>query len=83
MRLTAIFGSLSSVLAIATLAALESIKVYRKDATFPWMAEAMQIVYPQTLGDGLSLVGAVASGLVLGLTLAAIWLTRLHHRVIA
>jgi len=77
MRLTAVFGAISSLFAIATLAALEAIKVYRKDATFPWMVEAMKIVNPGTIGEWLSLGGAVASGLVLGLTLAAIWLTRM------
>ncbi len=80
MRWTAVFGSLSSALAIATLAALESIKVFRKDATFPWSAEVMRIVSPHTIGDGLSLVSAIAAGLVLGVTLAAIWLTRSRGR---
>jgi PAT family beta-lactamase induction signal transducer AmpG len=76
MRWTALFGSLSSVAAIATLSALEATKVYRKDSTFPWMAETLKIVNPHSIGDGLSLVGGIAGGLVLGLTLAAIWLTR-------
>jgi PAT family beta-lactamase induction signal transducer AmpG len=79
-RLTAFLGSLSAMVAIATLGALEATKVYRKDQTFPWWAEIMKIVFPQTIGDGLSLVGAIASGLVLGLTLAAIWLTRFKDR---
>jgi PAT family beta-lactamase induction signal transducer AmpG len=80
IRLTVRFGSISSVMAIATLSALEATKVYRKEATFPWGAETLKIVNPHTIGDGLSLVGGIAAGLVLGLTLAAIWLTRNQHR---
>lgn len=80
MRWTGLFGSLSAVCAIATLAALEATKVYRKDSTFPWVAEILKMVNPHTIGDALALVGAVAAGLVLGLTLAALWLTRLQHR---
>jgi hypothetical protein len=62
------------------LSALEATKVYRKDGTFPWIAETMKIIYPRTIGDGLSLLGSVATGLVLGLTLSAIWLTRFKDR---
>lgn len=80
LRWTALFGSISAVLAIGTLSALEATKAYRKDATFPWMAESMKIINPHTVGDGLSLVGGIAAGLVLGLTLAAIWLTRSRGR---
>lgn len=76
IRWTAAFGTIASVAAIATLSALEATKAYRKDSTFPWMAETLKIVNPHTLGDGLSLVGGIASGLVLGLTLAALWLTK-------
>ena len=76
IRWTAAFGTITSVAAIATLSALEATKAYRKDSTFPWMAETLKIVNPHTLGDGLSLVGGIASGLVLGLTLAALWLTK-------
>ncbi len=76
MRWTAVFGSISAAAAVATLAALEATKAYRKDSTFPWMAETLKIVNPHTLGDGLSLVGGIVSGLVLGLTLAALWLTK-------
>lgn len=80
IRWTALFGSLSSALAIVTLSALEAIKAYRKDATFPWLAETAKIVHPQSVGDALSLAGGLAGGLVLGLTLAAIWLTRSRGR---
>jgi PAT family beta-lactamase induction signal transducer AmpG len=80
MRLTAVLGSLSAVLCIATLAALEATKAYRKDSTFPWMAEIVKIVNPHSIGDALSLAGGVAAGLVLGLTLAALWLTRSKDR---
>jgi len=80
MRLTAILGSLSAVLCIAMLAALEATKAYRKDSTFPWMAEIVKIVNPHSIGDALSLAGGVAAGLVLGLTLAALWLTRSKDR---
>jgi PAT family beta-lactamase induction signal transducer AmpG len=80
LRLTAVFGAISAVAAVAVLGALEAIKAYRKDATFPWMAEVMKIVNPSTVGEWLSLVGAVASGLVLGVTLAAMWLTRFKDR---
>ena len=66
LRWTALFGSICSILAIGSLAALEAIKAYRKDSTFPWMEEALRIVNPRTLGDGLSLVGAIAAGLVPG-----------------
>lgn len=83
LRFTALFGSISSAAAIAALSALEATKVYRKEAIFPWMRETMKIVNPQTIGDGLSLMGAVAAGLVLGLTLAAIWLTRFRDRATA
>ncbi|HRB13215.1 MAG TPA: hypothetical protein PKU70_09400, partial [Vicinamibacteria bacterium] len=76
IRWTALFGTISSAAAIATLSALEATKVYRKDSTFPWMAETLKIVNPHSIGDGLALVGGIAGGLVLGLTLAAIWLTR-------
>jgi PAT family beta-lactamase induction signal transducer AmpG len=80
MRWTAVFGPISSALAIATLGALEASKIYRKDATFPWMAEIWRIVSPHTIGDGLSLLSSIAAGLVLGVTLAAIWLTRSRGR---
>ena len=76
MRWTGLFGAISSVIAVSTLAVLESIKVFRRDATFPWAMEFLKIVNPQTIGDGLSLISAITAGLVLGLTLAAIWLTR-------
>jgi PAT family beta-lactamase induction signal transducer AmpG len=79
-RLTALLGALASVAATLTLSALEATKVYRKDGTFPWIAETMKIIYPRTIGDGLSLLGSVATGLVLGLTLSAIWLTRFKDR---
>jgi hypothetical protein len=79
-RLGAAFGAIASVFAIGTLSALEATKVYRKDSTFPWMEETLKIVNPHTIGDGLALVGGIVSGLVLGLTLAAIWLTRMRHR---
>jgi hypothetical protein len=69
------------VVAIATLSALEATKAYRKDATFPWMAETIKIVFPHSIGDGLSLAGGIAAGLVLGLTLAALWLTRSGGRL--
>ena len=81
MRLTAAFGAISSLAAVAILAALEATKAYRNDSTFPWAVEAMKIVNPSTVGQWLSLAGAIASGLVLGLTLAAIWLTRFKDRV--
>lgn len=83
LRLTALLGALSSVLAIGTLSALEATKALRKDGIFPWAAETLKIVYPHTLGDGLALVGGVAAGMVLGLTLAAIWLTRSGDRASA
>ena len=76
VRWTAVFGSISAAAAVATLAALEATKVYRRDETFPWMTETLKIVNPHSIGDGLSLVSAMASGLVLGLTLAALWLTK-------
>lgn len=79
-RLTFVFGAISAGGAIVTLSALEATKVYRRDATFPWMAETMRIVVPDTLGQALALAGAIAAGLVLGVTLAAIWLTRKQHR---
>lgn len=78
LRFTAIFGSLCAAAAVATLAALEATKVYRKDSTFPWVAEVGKLLKPATIGDGLSLLGALVAGAVLGLTLAALWLTR--HR---
>ncbi len=80
MRLAGVFGSLSSMVAIAILGALEAAKIYRKDATFPWTAEILKVVSPRTIGDGLSLLSAIAAGLVLGVTLAAIWLTRARGR---
>ncbi len=80
LRWTALFGSICSALAVATLSALEATKAYRKDSTFPWMGETLKIVNPRTIGDALSLVGGIAAGLVLGLTLAAIWLTRSRDR---
>ena len=80
MRWTALFGSIASVATIATLSALEATKAYRKDSTFPWMAETHKIVNPHPVADVLSLVGGIAGGLVLGLTLAAIWLTRERGR---
>jgi PAT family beta-lactamase induction signal transducer AmpG len=80
MRWTAVFGPVSSALAIATLGALEAAKIYRKGATFPWMAEIWRIVSPHTIGDGLSLLASIAAGMVLGVTLAAIWLTRSRGR---
>jgi PAT family beta-lactamase induction signal transducer AmpG len=80
LRWTTLFGSMGAVISIATLAALEAIKVYRKDASFPWLAEALKIVNPHSIGDGLSLAGGIASGLVLGATLAALWLTRSSGR---
>jgi hypothetical protein len=80
LRWTALLGSICSALAIATLSALEATKAYRKDSTFPWMGETLKIVHPRSVGDGLSLVGAIAAGLALGLTLAAIWLTRFRGR---
>lgn len=75
-RLSLVLGSLASIAAIATLAALEAIKIYRKSSAFPWAEEIMKIVMPHTIGDALSLASAFASGVVLGLGLAAIWLTR-------
>lgn len=75
-RLSIGLGILSAIAAIFTLAALESIKIYRKSNAFPWMDEVMKILMPHTIGDALSLASAIASGLVLGLGLAAIWLTR-------
>lgn len=80
IRLTTVLGLVSSVAAILTLSALEATKLYRQNSTFPWMAETMKIVNPQSISEGLSLVGSIAAGLVLGLTLAAIWLTRLRDR---
>ncbi len=80
LRLTAVLGAISAVAAVAVLGALEAIKAYRKDATFPWLGVVMKIVNPSTVGEWLSLVGAVASGLVLGVTLAAMWLTRFKDR---
>jgi PAT family beta-lactamase induction signal transducer AmpG len=80
LRWTALFGSICSALAVATLSALEATKAYRKDSTFPWLPETLRILNPRTIGDGLSLLGGIAAGLVLGLTLAAIWLTRFRDR---
>jgi PAT family beta-lactamase induction signal transducer AmpG len=80
---TTLFGTISAVCAIGTLSALEATKVFRKDGTFPWAAETMRIVNPNTIGDGLSLLGGTAAGMVLGLTLAAIWLTRHRDRASA
>jgi PAT family beta-lactamase induction signal transducer AmpG len=73
---TAALSVICSIGCIATLSALEATKVYRKDHTFPWMAETMKLVAPHSLLDGLSLAGALATGLALGLTFAALWLSR-------
>jgi len=80
LRLTALFGSVCSLGAIATLGALEATKIYRAQALFPWGAEILRVVRPETIGDGLSLLSSIAAGLVLGATLAAIWLTRARGR---
>ena len=73
---TAVLTVICSIGCVVTLSALEATKVYRKDHTFPWMTETMKLVAPRSLLDGLSLAGALATGLALGLTLAALWLSR-------
>lgn len=81
LRFTALFGPICAAGAVAALSALEATKAYRKDGTFPWAAEAMKLLRPATIGDGLALTGALVAGAVLGLTFAALWLTR--HRASA
>ena len=73
---TAGIGSACSVVCVATLSALEAIKIYRKDQTFPWLAETMKIVQPSTILEWLTLMGALTTGLVMGLTFAALRLSR-------
>lgn len=81
LRFTALFGPICAAGAVAALSALEATKAYRKDGAFPWAAEAMKLLGPATIGDGLALTGALVAGAVLGLTFAALWLTR--HRASA
>jgi MFS transporter, PAT family, beta-lactamase induction signal transducer AmpG len=76
LRFGGLFGFLCAAACVAVLSALEATKAYRKDHTFPWAAETLKLVAPETLGAWLSLLSALAAGLVLGLALAALWLTR-------
>jgi PAT family beta-lactamase induction signal transducer AmpG len=76
LPLAALYSIAGAALSLAALGGLEATKVLRAGGGFPLVAETLRIALPATVGAGLSLFGAIASGIVIGLAAAAVSVTR-------
>lgn len=72
----AAFSVVGTAGSLFALGALEATKVFRAKGTFPLFDETLRIALPSSIGTGLSLFGAIASGVVIGLAAAAIAVTK-------
>jgi PAT family beta-lactamase induction signal transducer AmpG len=61
-----------SIASVAALGGLEATKIFRASGLFPLAAESLKILLPGTIAAALSLAGALATGLVVGVGLATL-----------